>query len=122
MMEPYLLEKMRSDLGEIGGAGHFFGDDKGIYHGGVRDPMGENELKKVLQLLALGEKRINLKEREFRAILSEKKRRETQKKFFSRENWNVAEAGWTIQFKTADEDYGGDGKYFHLWLERKGKN
>ena len=39
---------------------------------GVRDWMEEEELKKVLQLLSLGEKIINLKEREFRAFLREK--------------------------------------------------
>jgi hypothetical protein len=72
--------------------------------------------------LAAGEKEINLKEREFRAFLSEKKRRETQKKFAWHENWKVAEAGWTIQFQTTYKYSGGDGKYFYLWLEQKGKN
>jgi len=55
------LEKLRKELGEIGGAGHFFGDDKKI----VRNAMEEEEVKKVLRLLAAGEKTINLKEREF---------------------------------------------------------
>jgi hypothetical protein len=80
-------------------------------------------MKLVLRLLAAGEKKITLKEREFRTFLSEKKkRRETQKKFLYDSNFKVAEAGWTIQFQTVDEDYGGDGKYFHLWMEQKGKN
>ena len=61
-------------MGAIGGAGHFWGNDKSISRGGVRNWMGEKELKKVLRLLALGEKKINLKEREFRAFLNEKKR------------------------------------------------
>ena len=56
---------MRMEMGEIGGAGHFWGNDKLTYYGGVRDPMGEEALKKVLRLLAAGEKTINLKEREF---------------------------------------------------------
>ena len=114
------LEKLRNELGEIGGVVHYFGDDS---HD-TREEMEEKELKKVLQLLALGEKIINLKETEFRAILNElyeKKRRETQKKFCYDQNLNVAEAGWTIQFQTARKDFGGDGKYFHLWLERNGK-
>ena len=59
------LEKLRNELGEIGGAGHFWGNDKGTGAGGVRNWMGEKELKKVLQLLSLGERTINLKEREF---------------------------------------------------------
>jgi len=53
------------EMGEIGGAGHFWGDDKEICEGGVRDEMGDEELKKVLRLLAAGEKKVNLKEREF---------------------------------------------------------
>ena len=52
-------------MGEIGGAGHFWGNDKDIDCGGVRDYMGDKELKKVLRLLAAGEKTINFKEREF---------------------------------------------------------
>jgi hypothetical protein len=109
---------LSNELGEIGGAGHFFGNDSGD----ARGSMKEKELKKVLRLLSLGEKRINLKEREFRTFLSEKKQRKTQKKFRWYNNWNVAEAGWTIQFQTIWENGGGDGKYFHLWLEEKGKN
>ena len=117
------LERLRKELGEKGGAGHFWGNDREIGYGGVRNQMGEKELKKVLQLLAAGEKEINLKEREFRAFLSDKeKRRETQKKFLWSANWKVAEAGWTIQFQTVSQEYGGDGQYFHLWLEQKGKN
>jgi len=76
------LEKFRNEIGEIGGARHFFGNDKGIDEGGVRNWMEENELKKVLRLLAAGEKEINLK-------------------FLASDNWEVAEAGWTIQFKSA---------------------
>ena len=66
-------------MGEIGGAGHFWGNDKDIYYGGVRDKMGEKELKKVLRLLAAGEKKVNLKEREFRAFLNEKTERNSKK-------------------------------------------
>ena len=66
------LEKMRNELGELGGAGHFWGNDKSKNFGGERNGMKEEELKKVQQLLAAGEKKINLKEREFRAFWSEK--------------------------------------------------
>jgi hypothetical protein len=110
------------ELGELGGAGHFWGNDKDIEFGGERDEMSEEELKNVLRLLAAEEKKINLKEREFRAFLSEKKRRETHKKFHAYANWKVAEAGWTIQFQTYSKNHGGDGKYFYLWLEQRGKN
>ena len=76
-MRSELAKSMRNELGELGGAGHFWGNDKEKNHGrngGKRDVMFEKDLKKVLHLLATGEKRINLKEREFRAFLSEKKR------------------------------------------------
>ena len=57
------LEKMRKELGAIGGAGHFWGNDKWTGYGGVRNEMNEAELKKVLRLLAAGENKINLKEK-----------------------------------------------------------
>ena len=76
------LEEMRKTMGEIGGAGHFFGNDRRIEFGGKRDGMDEEQLKKVLQLLAAGEKRINLKEREFRTFLNEKKTEKKLKKSF----------------------------------------
>ena len=116
------LEKLRKELGEIGGSGHFWGNDKEICRGGVRDSMGEEELKKVIGLLAAGEKKINLKEREFRAFLSDKKWKKTQKKFWLCDNWEVAEAGWTIKFKSAWTANGGDDQYFYLWISNKGKN
>ena len=62
-------------MGEIGGPGHFWGNDQRAHFGGERDLMGEKELKKVLRLLAAGEKKINLKEREFRAFLERRKRK-----------------------------------------------
>ncbi|CBY43407.1 unnamed protein product [Oikopleura dioica] len=85
------LEMMRKELGDIGGAGHFFGNDKRIKYGGERDAMGEEELKKVLRLLA----------------------------YWWDHNLEVAEAGWTIQFKTALKRNGGDGKYHYLWISNK---
>ena len=59
------LENLRNELGEKNGAGHFFGNDKVI----VREEMKEKELAAVLRLLSLGEKKVNLKEREFIAFL-----------------------------------------------------
>ena len=59
---------LRNELGELGGAGHFWGNDKATWNGGERDWMREEDLKKVLRLLAAREKKINLKEREFRAF------------------------------------------------------
>ena len=73
------LEKLRKELGEIGGAGHYFGDDRNyglLNMKNKRDGMGERELRKVLRLLAAGETKINLKEREFRVFRTQKKNRE----------------------------------------------
>ncbi|CBY34632.1 unnamed protein product [Oikopleura dioica] len=90
------LEKLKMEMGEIGGAGHFWGNDK-------RTEMGDEELKKVLRLLAAGQKKVNLK-------------------FVWPDNLEVAESGWTIQFKSAWTANGGDGKNFYLWISYKGKN
>jgi hypothetical protein len=77
------LQKLRNELGELGGAGHFWGNDKAKCHGGERWWMREEEdLKKVLRLLAAGEKKISLKEREFRAFKSEKNGEKLKKSFF----------------------------------------
>ena len=59
------LEKLRKELGAKGGAGEFFGNDKWTGRGGERNWMKKEELRKVLKLLAVGEKTINLKEKEF---------------------------------------------------------
>ena len=62
------LEKLRNELGEKRGAGHFFGNDKVVF----REEMKENEIEQVLKLLQLGEKKINLKKKESK-FLSESK-------------------------------------------------
>ncbi|CBY15862.1 unnamed protein product [Oikopleura dioica] len=62
------LEKMRNEIGEISGAGHFWRNDRGIGRGGERDWMEGAELEKVLRLLSFGEKKINLKEKVFFAF------------------------------------------------------
>ena len=59
----FISEGSRILSDQLGGAGHFFGHDNTE----TRDPMYEVELKLVLRLLAAGEKKINFKEREFRA-------------------------------------------------------
>ena len=75
------LQVVRNELFiNLRGAGHFWADDRGTFSGGDRDSMEQKELKKVLRLLAAGEKKINLKEREFRAFLSEKKTERNSKK------------------------------------------
>ncbi|CBY12819.1 unnamed protein product [Oikopleura dioica] len=62
--------------------------------------MEDEELEKVIGLLAAGEKKINLK-------------------FFAFYNCEVAESGWTIKFRSAYEEFGGDGKYYYFWLSNK---
>ena len=70
------LEEMRRELGEIGGAGHFWGDERMICYGGVRNWMEEEDLKKVLRLVSIGQKTVNLKEREFLAFFSAAKQKQ----------------------------------------------
>lgn len=57
------LGKLRKKLGEIGGAGHFWGNDKDR----VRNIM-KVDLQYVLRLLELGEKKINFKESVIQAL------------------------------------------------------
>lgn len=59
---------MLSEFGERGGIGHYWGDDSTIVVGGVRDEMGYGELENVARALSLGQKEVNLKEREFLVI------------------------------------------------------
>ncbi|CBY16034.1 unnamed protein product [Oikopleura dioica] len=77
-----ITKKLKMEMGEIGGAGHFWGNDKRTKDGGERDDMREKELENVTRLLAAGQKKVNLKEREFRAFLSEKKNGKKLKKSF----------------------------------------
>ena len=55
------LEKLRDELGQKRGAGHFFGNDKVVF----REEMKKEEVEQVLRLLQLGETKINLKKRSF---------------------------------------------------------
>ena len=70
------LEKMEKELGEKGGIGHFWENDRAIDHGGVRDEMTEEELKKVARAISLGQKEVNLKERVFLAFFDKIKQKQ----------------------------------------------
>jgi len=62
------LERLREELGEKRGAGHFWRNDRLIWKGGERNWMQKAELEKVLRLLSFGETKINLKENGFLAF------------------------------------------------------
>ena len=66
------LENLKKNMGAKGGAGHFFGNDRETSYGGERYWMQREDLTKVLRLLSLGEKKVNLKERGLRAFLNTK--------------------------------------------------
>ena len=72
------LERMRKELGRRGGAGHFWRNDKMIANGGERDAMREEEVRKVLKLLALGETKVNFKESEFLFSFEKRMKRNSQ--------------------------------------------
>ena len=114
------LEKLRMELDAIGGAGEYFGNDNETGWGGKRDEMKEEELRKVLKLLALGETTINIKEREFLIFKAKNNFEKLSDKFHDSNNWEVAEAGWHLEFKSADEWKRGDG-WFYLSIWKKGK-
>ena len=127
------LEEMRKRLGAKGGIGQFWDDDRLIVKGGVRDGMGEEELKKVARAISLGQKQVNLKEREFLAFLR-KENRNNLEKFWSLFNCEVDEAGWTIKYKgewhkmegseeeSDEEDWQDNEWWYYLWIGNKSKN
>lgn len=48
-------------MGAIGGAGHYFGDDKDLGNRGRRDSMSEEQIKKILEIMSLGQTEVNFK-------------------------------------------------------------
>ncbi|CBY34637.1 unnamed protein product [Oikopleura dioica] len=97
-------EKLRNELVKLGPArllgvaGHYWGDDRGWILGGDRPFMEHEEMASVLRLLALGEKKVNLK-------------------FLALEDFEVAVADWTMQYRTATM-WGRD-DFFYLWIGNK---
>ena len=49
------LDVLRNEMGRLGGAGHYFQNDRNKLNGGVRNEMNREEIAKVLRLLSLGE-------------------------------------------------------------------
>ena len=48
-------------MGAIGGVGHYFGDDKDLCNRGRRDAMGDEQIKKILEIMSLGQTEVNFK-------------------------------------------------------------
>ncbi|CBY10796.1 unnamed protein product [Oikopleura dioica] len=97
------LEELRAECGELGHFwGHYFDNDKSPEHGGVRLTTNTDDMKMVLRMVALGEKKINLK-------------------FSTRQNNEVDFGLWTMKYITADHAFGGNGT-FYLWIGTIGKN
>lgn len=55
------LEVKKETMGAIGGAGHYFGDDKDLVNRGRRDAMSEEQIKKILEIMSLGQTEVNFK-------------------------------------------------------------
>ena len=115
------------ELGKTG-VGHFWGNDKWICDGGVRDWMKIKYVQKVMRQMSFGDMQINLKERVYPFFLSKKHLflEKTQKQFERTRNmqiWNKKKDRnfKILDFKTAWEECGGDGSYY-LWIANRGKN
>merc|ERR1712037_62021 len=94
------LEELREECGESGNLwGHYFGDDKSPEHGGSRLSANTDDMKMVLRMALLGERKFNLKF-DVRGLGVNKE---------------VCEGRRTMTYKTADFDRGGDGT-FYLWI------
>ena len=106
---------MKNELGPLGGAGHFFGNDRKISEGGRRDFMQENEIRNVLKLLSLGTKQVNFKEREV-LVFRQTELKKNSSKFRFYGDFKVELDGWRIQYKEI-----GAGEPIVLWLSNKSK-
>ncbi|CBY42071.1 unnamed protein product [Oikopleura dioica] len=94
------IKFLNKKVGALPGMPHFWQNENlKTDKSEARNYMKKEELKKVLHLLALGEKNVNLK-------------------FHPFYNCEVAAAGWKLEFKTAKEESGGDG-YFYLTIRNK---
>ena len=62
--DPERKAKLEKKLGNAGGAGHFFQNDRSSRYGG-RYAMDEGDVRQILKLLSFGGTKVNLKEREF---------------------------------------------------------
>ena len=89
-------ERLRKELRPSGGAGFYYKNDRSIKFGGTRETMEEPDLRKILKLLSLGARNINLK-------------------LWCYHNFEIQEGSWEMKFKGAWK--GGD---FFLWICNKG--
>ena len=55
------LEVKKETMGAIGGAGHYFGDDKDLVNRGRRDAMSDKQIEKILEIMSLGQTEVNFK-------------------------------------------------------------
>ena len=46
---------------EIGGAGHYSGDDRDLGNGGRRNDMSDEGIKKIFEIMSLGQTEVNFK-------------------------------------------------------------
>ena len=51
----------KETMGAIGGAGHYFGDDKDLVNRGRRDAMSDKQIEKILEIMSLGQTEVNFK-------------------------------------------------------------
>ena len=112
------LEKIKSELGEEGGAGHVFGKKD------RRDGFNEAAVRKVLRGLEAGLTQVNFKERDriaFYFLFFVSTRFSSKPKFGSSQNLEVREGGWYLRQQTNDSHHGGDG-FWKLTLQKNGKN
>ena len=59
-----LTKTLEKKLGNAGGAGHFYENDRSYLYGG-RSASTQGNVRQILKLLSLGVSKVNLKEMEF---------------------------------------------------------
>jgi len=94
------LEVKKETMGAIGGVGHYFGDDKDLCNRGRRDAMGEEQIKKILEIMSLGQTEVN-----FKTIWNR--------------NYDVTAFGYTFKLRSYWEGVDGDCEFYHLWIKHQ---
>ncbi|CAG5105057.1 Oidioi.mRNA.OKI2018_I69.chr1.g1794.t1.cds [Oikopleura dioica] len=90
---PRALAAAQKSVGNLGGSGHYRGDDREVTAGGPRNEMDREALVKVLALIGNRASKVNFK---FRAD----------------QNLRVDVNCWMVQFKSALQSAGGNGNYY----------
>ncbi|CAG5113097.1 Oidioi.mRNA.OKI2018_I69.chr2.g7240.t1.cds [Oikopleura dioica] len=94
------LQVKTQTMREIGGAGHYSGDDRDLGNGGRRNDMSDEGIKKIFEIMSLGQTEVNFKT-------------------YWNKNYNVSAFGYTLKINSYWEGVDGDCEFYHFWLKHQ---